>query len=269
MIMTRKRALGALTALGLGLTLIVPAVAGAVTTLKISGSTTVYPIAQVLASQYKARTGVVVTVAGGGSSVGINDVLAGRVDIGMSSRDLKQSEIDNGAVGTVFAKDAVAIIVNPGNPVSNLTEAQVRAIYRGQITNWRQVGGPNARIILCGRTAASGTYEFFKEKFLLGARQSSLTRAYSSNGMVRSAVAQNRYAIGYVSLAYINRTVKGVKIGGVAPTRYNASTGRYRYVRPLYWVTKGAPAGAAKKFIDWTRSSTGQSYVVREFLSYR
>lgn len=247
---------------------VVPAAAFAATTLRLSGSTTIYPGAVILAQQYKSRYGVNLIVTGGGSGTGISQVLGGSVNIGMSSRDLKDSEKAAGAVGTVFAKDAVAVIVNRNNPVANLSQSQIRDIYLGKITNWKQVGGPNARIVLCGRTAASGTYEFFKEKFLLGTRQSSLTKQYSSNGMVRSAVYQNRYAIGYVSMAYINTTVKGLKVGGVYPSRANAKSGAYKYVRPLYWVTKGAPAGATKTFITWTRGTTGQTYVAKEFLPY-
>lgn len=248
--------------------MVAPAVASAAT-LKLGGSTTVYPGAQILASAYKRTKGVTVTVTGGGSGAGVKGALNGTFDVGMSSRDLSDSEKAAGAVGTVFAKDAVAVINNPGNPKTSLTPTQIRYIYTGKYTNWKQVGGPNARIILCGRTAASGTYEFFKEKFLLGSRQSSSTRAYASNGMVRSAVASNKYAIGYVSLAYMNSTVRGMKVSGVAPTRTNALSGKYKYVRPLYWVTKGAPAGAAKTFISWTRSSTGQYYVKKEFLPYK
>lgn len=261
------------TVLGLALVLlaalIVPTTAMALTTLKLSGSTTVYPGAVLLASQYKSRTGVNVIVTGGGSGTGISQVLDGSVNIGMSSRDLKDSEKSKGAVATKIARDALVIIVNKNNPKTNLTSTQIRDIYLGRITNWKQVGGPNARIVLCGRTAASGTYEYFKEKLLLGSRQSSLTKQYSSNGMVRSAVYNNKYAIGYVSMAYMNTTIKTLRVGGVYPSRTTASSGAYKYVRPLYFVTKGAPAGAAKTFITWTLGSVGQTYIAKEFLPAR
>jgi len=264
-----KRSFGLTVAVMLVAAMVVPAIASAATTLKLGGSTTVYPGAVLLGQQYKSRTHVNVIVTGGGSGTGISQVLGGSINIGMSSRDLKDSEKAAGAVGTVLARDAVAVIVNRKNPVTNLTEAQIRNIYLGRTTNWKQVGGPNARIILAGRTAASGTYEFFKEKFLLGSRQARLTKQYSSNGMVRSAVYSNRYTIGYVSMAYLNTSIKGLKVGGVYPNRTNASRGTYKYVRPLYWVTKGAPTGASRAFINWTRSSVGQSYVAREFLPYK
>jgi len=263
-----KRSLALTVVLILLVAMVVPAAAMAATTLKLSGSTTVYPGAVILAKAYKAKTGVKVVVTGGGSGTGISQVLSGSVNIGMSSRDLKDSEKAKGARGTVFARDAVAVIVNKANPKTNLSQSQISDIYHGKITNWKQVGGPNARIVLCGRTAASGTYEFFKERFLLGARQSSKTKQYSSNGMFRSAVRNNKYAIGYVSMAYINSSVKALKVGGVYPNRSNASGSnpKYKYVRPLYWVTDGAPKGAAKTFIDWSLTKTGQNYVAKEFL---
>jgi len=264
-----KRGLALAIALMLLVSMIAPAAAMAASTLKVGGSTTVYPGAVILAKQYKSRTGTKVVVTGGGSGTGISQVLSGSINIGMSSRDLKDSEKAKGAVPTKIARDAVVVIVNKKNSKTSLTESQIRDIYRGKITNWKQVGGPNARIVLCGRTAASGTYEFFKERFLLGNRQSSKTKQYSSNGMVRSAVRNNKYAIGYVSMAYMNSTIKTLKVGSVYPTRTTASNGKYKYVRPLYFVTKGAPSGAAKSFINWTLGKTGQSYIAKEFLPAR
>ena len=251
-----KRGFALAIVLMLLVAMVVPAAAMAATTLKISGSTTVYPGAVILGKAYKAKTGTKVIVTGGGSGVGISQVLAGSVNIGMSSRELKDSEVSKGAYKTAFARDAVAVIVNKKNPKTNLSQSQISDIYHGKITNWKQVGGPNARIVLCGRTGASGTYEFFKERFLNNQRQSRKTKQYSSNGMVRSAVRNNKYAIGYVSIAYINSSVKALKVGGVYPSRSNSSgsSPKYRYVRPLYWVTDGAPKGAAKSFIDWTRT---------------
>ncbi len=265
-----KRAARILAAATVAAALVAPHAAHASTNLKISGSTTVQPLGQKFAAAYKkANPDWNITVAGGGSSVGFNDVLAGRVDIGMSSRDPKQSELDKGAVVHVVARDSLVMIVNPANPVRKLTEAQVRDIYHGKITNWRQVGGPNAPIVLTGRTGASGTYEYFKEAFLGGKRQSARTKGYASNGMVRSAVARNKYAIGYVAMAFVNRTVRGVSVDGVAPTRANALSGKYKYVRALYFITKGVPTGNAKRFLDWCRSSSGQKVAAIEFLPIR
>ncbi|TLM98545.1 MAG: phosphate ABC transporter substrate-binding protein, partial [Actinobacteria bacterium] len=219
--MIRSRFLKLVTAAVVATTVLavaVPQGAFAATEIKVAGSTTVQPLAQQWATAYKkVKPAVSVVVAGGGSSVGFTNVDKGIVDIGMSSRDPKAG-FESGLTKFVVAKDAVAVVVNPGNTVRKLTAAQVKDIYTGKITNWKAVGGPNATIVLCGRTGASGTYEFFKEKFLLGSRQSARTKAYASNGMVRSAVARNKYAVGYVSIAYVNTSVRGVSINGVAPT---------------------------------------------------
>ena len=120
-----------------------------------------------------------------------------------------------------------------------------------------------------GRTAASGTYEFFKESFLGGKRQFKGTKQYASNGMVRSQVAQNKGAIGYIGMPFVTKKVKALKVDNVSPTRTNALNGKYKHVRYLYWVTKGAPSGEAKKFIDWTRTKAGQSIVVTEYLKLK
>lgn len=238
--------------------------------MKISGSTTVQPAAQAVATSFmKKYPAVRITVVGGGSSVGINDVLAGRVAIGMSSRDVRSTELQRGAYPTAIARDALTIIVNPANPVKNLTAAQITGIYTGKITNWKQVGGPNASIVPCGRAATSGTGEFFRSRFLVGVTQSSRVKTYESNGLVRQAVASNKYAIGYVSMAFVNSTIKPVSIGGVYPSRTNALNGTYKYVRKLYLVTKGRPTGLAKAYIDYCLSSTGQSIVGRYYLPVR
>ena len=260
-----KRLASAMMVASIVTALVIPQGAFAAPSVKISGSTTVQPLGQKWARAYKKlNPSWTITVAGGGSSVGFKDAAAGRVDIGMSSRDPKSSD-PQGLVNTVIARDSLSVVVNPKNPVRKLTEAQIRDIYHGKITNWKQVGGRNARIVLAGRTGASGTYEYFKEAFLGGKRQSSRTKGYASNGMVRSAVARNQYAIGYIGMAFVNRSVKAVSIDGVAATRANAMNGKYKYVRPLYFITKGAPKGDAKKFIDWCKSSAGQRIASSEF----
>jgi len=246
--------------------LLVPQAAMAATTIKISGSTTVQPLAQQWAAAYhKLHSDVTVIVAGGGSGVGFTDVRDGKVDIGMSSRE-PNAGWESSLTKTRVARDAVCVAVNPKNPVKNLTKAQIKSIFTGQITNWKQVGGPNAGIVLCGRTGASGTYAYFKETFLGGSRQSARTKQYASNGMVRSAVARTKYAIGYVSVAYVNSTVRGVVTDGVAPTEANAAAGRYPYVRPLYFLTNGPATGASKAFIAWCISKAGQNIAAKEYL---
>ncbi|MBI5232253.1 MAG: phosphate ABC transporter substrate-binding protein [Coriobacteriales bacterium] len=237
--------------------------------LKLSGSTTVQPVAEALKAGFvKKNPSVSMAIAGGGSGVGISDVLAGRVNIGMSSRALKSTEKSKGAVGYAIARDALTVVVNPNNPVKNLSADQIKKIYSGKITNWKQVGGKDARIVVVGRTAASGTYDFFKEKFMVGATMSSTVKAYSSNGLVRSAVAGNKNAIGYLSMAFVNTTVRGVSVGGVAPTRTNALSGKYKYVRYLWFITKGSATGLRASFINYARGTSGQDVVKKYYLPY-
>jgi phosphate transport system substrate-binding protein len=269
------RTFGIIAVFALVLALVAPSMAQAAISIKLSGSTTVYPLAQAWAAKYKSLyKGSSITVAAGGSSTGIKDAAAGRVDIGMSSRE-KLSTDDQSLVFTPVARDAVVLIMNPKNTVKKLTATQVNYIYRGKYTNWKQVGGPNAAIIVCGRTGASGTYQYFRETFLANLPQTTRTKAYASNGLVRSAVARNKYAIGYVSAAYINSTVRAAyikpagKTAYVYPSKTNMQKRIYPYVRYLYFVTKGVPAGEAKTFTTWCRGSVGQAIATKEYLTWR
>ena len=244
--------------------------------LQIDGSTTVGPIADAFAEVFKKKyPDATFTVKKTGSGDGAAALIDGRCDIATMSRYMKAEEIkkavDKGVFPTAhaIAMDGVCVVVHPSNPVTNLTKQQIHDIYTGKITNWKQVGGPNARIVLAGRTGASGTYEFFKSSFLGGTRQSAKTKAFASNGMVRSYVARNRYAIGYVSIAFLNRTIRGLAINGVAPTKKNALAGRYPHVRNLYFITKTKPSGATAKFINWCLSKSGQAIAAKEYMSIR
>lgn len=244
-------------------------------TVRLSGSTTVQPLAQAWANAYHASNpGTTVSVSGGGSGTGFKDAAKG-VSIGMSSR--VKVGTDGAAVMTPVARDAVAIVVNPANNVRSLTAAQVQGIYTGKYTKWKQVGGKtnkkkkfdaNKPIVLAGRTGSSGTYEYFKADVLGGVRQSKRTKGYASNGMVRSKVASDKYAIGYVGMAFINKQVAPVRIDTVSPTKANALAGRYRWVRELYFVHYPTYpiTGEAKSFVDFCLSPAGQAIAAKTFL---
>jgi phosphate transport system substrate-binding protein len=242
-------------------------------TVRLTGSTTVQPLAQAWANAFHSlHPGTTVSVSGGGSGTGFKDAAKG-VSIGMSSRVKTGS--DGAAIMTPVARDAVAIVVNPNNNVRSLTAAQVKGIYTGQYTTWKQVGGKTSKkfnakkaIVLAGRTGSSGTYEYFKADVLGGTRQSKRTKGYASNGMVRSKVASDKYAIGYVGMAFINKKVAAVRIDTVAPTKANALAGRYRWVRELYFVNYPAYpiTGEAKTFVDWCLSPAGQAIAGKTFL---
>jgi phosphate transport system substrate-binding protein len=228
--------------------------------LKLSGSTTVLPLAQLLATAFmKQNKGVKITVAGGGSGVGISDVIAGKVNIGNASRDLTDAEKKAGAVEYNICRDAVAIVVNTKNKVKGLTTDQVAQIYAGKITNWNQVGGANAPIILQSRTSPSGTLDYFNEHFMTPRKLTiaATAKANASNGLVQQNVKSNANAIGFVGLAYL-KGVKGVALDGQVPSVANANKGKYKLIRFLHMDTKGKATGLAKAFIDFARSKAGQ-----------
>ncbi len=269
---TRIRIAAAVVTMAMVATTAAPAFA---VTLHIDGSTTLQPLAAKWASVYKAAHGWSITVAGGGSGKGVTDAENGIVDIGMSSA-VKKSSDPSDLVFTAVARDALVIAVNPANKVYKLTQDQVKKIFTGQITNWRQLGSsfPSHSIDLVGRTGSSGTYSYFKSSMLSNAKQSSRTRTYASNGMVRSAIQGDKYAIGYLAMSYVTSKVKalnmpkvaGATSGFVVPTKTTALNGSYPYVRDLFFVTKGAPAGNAKTFITWCLTKTGQTYTKADYL---
>lgn len=190
-----------------------------------------------------------------GSGSGITAVSEGRCDIGLSSRALKDDEVSQGLIGTTLCLDGIAIIVNPENEVSDLTAEQIAAMYTGQITNWSEVGGKDAEIVLIGREAGSGTRDGFES--VTGTKDACQYRQeLTSTGDVIAAVSQNPDAIGYASLASIGDTVKTLKVGGVAPTESSVKDGSYAIQRPFVLVTKeGAELSkAAQAFFDYAMS---------------
>ncbi len=238
-------------------------------TVKCSGSTTVLPLAQEAADRFmEANPDANIEVQGGGSSVGITQVKDGVVDIGMSSRDIKQEENADGALmPQKIALDIISVVVHPSNKVENLTAEQVKDIFTGKITNWKDVGGEDAEIIVVVRDKASGTREMFDEK-ALGHKKDNPVEPVSSaiecnsNGVLRETVASKPKAIGYVSKGYVNNSIKEVKYNGVAPTVQTAKDKTYPLARYLYLITKGQPSGAAKGFIDFVLSDAFQNDVV-------
>ncbi|MDI9633638.1 MAG: phosphate ABC transporter substrate-binding protein [Methanolinea sp.] len=239
--------------------------------ISLSGSTTVLPVAQAAADAYmNARKDVEIMVTGGGSSVGIQAAGEGTADIGMSSRDLKAEEKTRypDLVSTVIGNDGIAVIVHPSNTVGPLTLAQVKGIYRGNYTNWKELGGPDLPIVVVGRDSASGTREFFHEKVMHKEDFVSTQLEKNSNGAVKQTVAQTPGAIGYVGLGYLDEAVKGVPIVvdgvPVEPTIQNVLDKKYPIARPLLLVTKGEPKGLARDFIQFLLSAEGQAILKKE-----
>ncbi len=233
-------------------------------TITIAGSTTVQRIVLEEAKAFmKKYPDIRVSVQGGGSGTGIRQVGEGIIDIGAASRELTEEERKRypNLVATPIALDGIAVIVNPQNPVNDLTLEQVRKIFTGEIRNWKEVGGEDAEIVVVIREEGSGTRKVFKELVLKGKDYASNALQKQSNGAVKETVANNKYAIGYIGLGYVDESVKALKINGVKPTKENVKNGKYPISRRLYLITNGQPQGVTKKFIDFVLSEEGQRIV--------
>lgn len=231
--------------------------------LNISGSTTVLPMVTAAAEEYQKQfTDTKVGVQGGGSSAGIEAAITKASDIGTSSRDLKGDETKQGLVDTIIAVDAIAIIVNPANPVRALSKKQVKDIFTGKVTNWKKVGGPDQSIVLVNRDEASGTRDAFLSKALDGVDFSKDAVIQPGSGQVRSIVGSTAAAIGYMSLGYVTKDVKVITYEKVVPSKKTIKDGTYKLQRKLHFFTKGKPAGDAKRFTDFMLSDKVQNTIV-------
>jgi len=226
-------------------------------TVSTDGSTSMEKVIGALGESYMAENkNVIFTYNPTGSGSGIKAVLEGRCDIGLSSRSLKDEEKANGLKETVLAYDGIAIIVNPANPVSDLSLEQIASIYTGDITNWKDIGGNDAKIVLIGREAGSGTRDGFES--ITGTEDACKYRQeLTSTGDVITTVSQNPDAIGYASLASVKDSVKALSVGGVNPSESTVKDGSYVIQRPFVLVTKEGTAlsETAQKFFDYITSA--------------
>lgn len=232
-------------------------------TVATDGSTSMEKVIMALKETYEGQnSGVEVTYNPTGSGSGIKAVQEGRCDIGLSSRALKAEEKEQGLVGTVLAYDGIAVIVNPENTVEDLTVEQIAAIYKGEVTNWSEVGGMDAEIVLIGREAGSGTRGGFEE--IVGVEDLCQYRQeLTSTGDVITAVSQNPGAIGYASLASVKDTVKAIKVGGVTPSEETVKDETYAIQRPFVLVTKEGTAltETAQAFFDFITSEAAREVI--------
>ena len=233
-------------------------------TVSTDGSTSMEKVIGALSEAFmEDNSKVTVTYNPTGSGTGIQAVQEGRCDIGLSSRGLKDEEKASGLKETILAYDGIAVIVNPANPVEDLTLEQIADIYTGKITNWSELGGSDSEIVLIGREAGSGTRSGFEEivevKDLCQYRQE-----LSSTGDVIATVAQNPGAIGYASLASVKDTVKAVKVGSVTPSEETVKDGSYAIQRPFVLVTKEGVAlsETAQAFFDYAVSKDANPVVI-------
>ena len=225
--------------------------------VSLDGSTSMEKVIGSLGESFiNSNPGTSYTYNPTGSGSGIKAVSEGTCDIGLSSRNLKDDEKASGLTGTVLALDGIAVIVNPNNPVSDLSVEQIASIYKGEITNWKDVGGNDAEIVLIGREAGSGTRDGFES--ITGTNDACKYRQeLTSTGDVITTVSQNPDAIGYASLASLKDNVKALTVGGIAPTEDTVKDGSYVIQRPFVLVTKDGVelSETAKKFFDYATSS--------------
>lgn len=228
--------------------------------LKIAGGTAHIPVMKEAAELIMtSNPDIRITIAGGGTGVGIKQVGEGLIDIGNAGRKATDEEIAAAKLSMVrWAIDGVGVVVNPQNKVTALSSAQLRDIFAGTIGNWQEVGGENRAINLYDRDAASGTREVFWEKALAKGEVAKKANVVASNGAMKTAVAGDPYGIGYVSVGHIDATVAPVALDGVVPDLANVKSGAYGVARGLFSLTKGEPVGLAKSFLDFLLSPTGQ-----------
>jgi len=267
-----------LVALGLVITMMMPNVANAQKVVcKIKGSDTCLPLSQKFAEVYgKKFPGSGISVVGGGSGVGLAALLSNTTDIAQSSRKMKMDEkmkmkeAGKSVKETIIAYDALAVIVNPSNNVSKLTREQLESIFTGKTTNWKQVGGPDLKIIVYSRETSSGTYEFFKEHVMNKKNFVSSALLMAATGAVVQSVSQTKGAIGYVGLAYIEKDVKALTVSYdkgktyVTPNVENAKSKKYPITRPLYYYVSGASAAKVNPLLQFILSAEGQKIVLAE-----
>ena len=240
----------------------------------IKGSDTVLPLTQKAAESFmKTATEYSITVVGGGSGVGISALMDGTTDKAMSSRDLKTDEKLKLSEGghdvkiSIIAYDALAVVVNPSNGVSNITREQLESIFTGAIKNWKEVGGKDLKIIAYSRESSSGTYEFFKEHVMSKKNYASDILSLPATGAIIQSISQTPGAIGYVGLAYVNENVKPLSVSYdqgatfVAPSVEAAKDKSYPVSRPLYYFYESSKESLIMPFIQFCLSTEGQNLV--------
>lgn len=226
------------------------------------GSTSMESLMGIFQEVYPEVAGTTINYNPTGSGAGIQAVSEGRCDIGLSSRDLNDEEVASGLVGTVVAIDGIAIIVNPENPVADLTLEQIAQLYTGEITNWSEVGGSDAPVVLIGRESGSGTRDGFES--ITGTEDlCQYGQELSSTGDVITTVAGNPNAIGYASLSAVGDNVKAITVNGVAASEETVQDGSYVVQRDFVMVTKADTelSEAAQAFLDWAASTEADEYV--------
>lgn len=232
-------------------------------TIAISGSTSVGPLAEKLAFEFEKNNDVKIEINQIGSSAGITNAISGVSEIGMSSRDLKQEEIDSGLQETIIAYDGIVVVTHPTNQVKNLSLEQVKKIFTGEVTNWKALGGDDMEIVVVSREDGSGSRDAFQEIVDYSSGELVKTSIIASgNGNIKTTVAMNKHAVGFISFEYIDDSISTIDIDGVEATAENVLQEKYKLARPFLFVNKEEGlTEAGQQFIDFILSSEGQTIV--------
>jgi phosphate transport system substrate-binding protein len=231
--------------------------------ISISGSTSVGPLAEKIADKYMNKNDVKIEINQIGSSAGITNATTGVSEIGMSSRDLKEEEKASGLVETIIAYDGIVVVTHSTNKVKNLTMDQVKQIFTGEVTNWKELGGDDLEIVVVSREDGSGSRDAFQE--IVGYTSGELVRTSiiaSGNGNIKTTVATNKHAVGFISFEYIDSSISTININGVEATAENVLQEKYSLSRPFLFVHKAETlTEAGQQFIDYILSPDGQAIV--------
>lgn len=245
-------------------------------TITVIGSTSVTPVAQELAKAFEAKNeNIRIDVQGVGSTAGVKAVYENVGEIGMASRNLKSGEKEWNLNEHIIAYDGIAVVTHPSNPVSNLKKDDIKKIFKGEITNWKELGGEDKEILVISREAGSGTRGAFEslnsllEKNENGKKVSIVKEdalIAEGNGAVKANVASKETSIGYISLSYLDESVKGLKVDGVTPSSKNIMNGSYKISRPFLMLTNSEASDQAKSYLDFILSKEGQEIVKKKLI---
>lgn len=245
--------------------------------VQIKGSDTILNASQAIVEEYmKTNKKARIAVTGGGSGVGIASLINKTADIAMASRNIKSSEVEAlkkegiNVEEVVLGYDGITVIINHGNHIKNLDKKTLAGIFAGEITNWKELGGDDAKIVVLSRDSSSGTHAYFKEEILRGGDSKSVveygqdTLYMSSNQAILQEVAKSKYAIGYIGMGYMNDTVDSLAVDGVKPTFETVADKTYPIAREVFWYVDSARDGVTKEVVDFAVSDKGQEIVKEE-----
>ncbi len=245
--------------------------------VQIKGSDTILNASQAIVEEYmKTNKKARIAVTGGGSGVGIASLINKTADIAMASRNIKSSEVEAlkkegiNVEEVVLGYDGITVIINHGNHIKNLDKKTLAGVFAGEITNWKELGGDDAKIVVLSRDSSSGTHAYFKEEILRGGDKKSVveygqdTLYMPSNQAILQEVAKSKYAIGYIGMGYMNDTVDSLAVDGVKPTFETVADKTYPIAREVFWYVDSARDGVTKEVVDFAVSSKGQEIVKEE-----